>query len=112
MGTAVITATTADGGYIAQCTVSVESTGISELEESTGMLKLYPNPVVNGKLVVEIPEDLGNISSETIQIYDLNGKLVFIQNIIRPKTEINISHLSNGTYVVKMGATSSKIIKQ
>ncbi|MCL2681908.1 MAG: M6 family metalloprotease domain-containing protein [Bacteroidales bacterium] len=77
--------------------------------ENDAMLKVYPNPVLNGKLVVEISD---NIESETIQIYDFSGKFVLTRVVNRPKTEIDISHLPDGTYIVKIGHHSVKIIKR
>jgi M6 family metalloprotease-like protein len=77
--------------------------------EANESLKVYPNPVVDGKLIVEIPED---IETEVIQIYDFLGKLVLTRAVSRPKTEIDISHLPNGAYIVKIGNTSTKIVKR
>jgi hypothetical protein len=60
-------------------------------------------------LIVEIPE---NTETEIIQIYDFNGKLVLTQTVNRPKTEINILHLPDGMYIVKIGTVSVKIVKR
>jgi M6 family metalloprotease-like protein len=82
------------------------STATLELENK---LRVYPNPVVNGSLIVEIPQ---NVKKETIRIYDFSGKVVLTHIAESPKTEINISGLPNAVYVIKAGNFSAKIIKQ
>lgn len=81
---------------------------ISILERDIG-LSVFPNPVLDGRLIVEIPE---NIESTMIRIYDFSGRLVLTHAINRPKTEIDISHLPNGMYIVRVGHRSARIIKQ
>jgi hypothetical protein len=77
--------------------------------ENHAVLNVYPNPITNGIVFVEIPE---NADSDWIQIYDFTGKLVLTKTADKPKSEINISHLPNGTYIVKIGNHSAKILKQ
>ncbi|MCL2682811.1 MAG: T9SS type A sorting domain-containing protein [Bacteroidales bacterium] len=103
--------TTADDLAIHQAAtkrVSGQTTSISLLDQDA-ILSVFPNPVLDGKLVVEIPE---NRRSAAIRIYDFSGRLVLTHAIDRPKTEINISHLPNGVYVVKVGQNTARIIKQ
>jgi uncharacterized protein YjdB len=84
------------------------SSNIVEVENDR-TLSVYPNPITDGKLFVEIPE---NTNAERIEIYDFGGKLVLSQVVNRPKTEINISHLPDGTYVVRIGNVTAKIVKR
>jgi hypothetical protein len=72
-------------------------------------LKVFPNPITDGILTVEIPE---TTETEIIQIYDFNGRLVLTQTVNRPRTEINISHLPDGMYIVRIGDVSARIVKQ
>jgi uncharacterized repeat protein (TIGR02543 family) len=72
-------------------------------------VKIYPNPIVDGKLTIEIPE---NTNNNIIQIYDFSGKLVLTRTAGQPQTEIDIQHFSNGTYIVKIGNVSAKIVKR
>jgi M6 family metalloprotease-like protein len=77
------------------------------------MLKVYPNPVINGELKIENGEWK---TGDVVEIYNMNGKRVFIERL--PDTgypasvTIDISHLPNGTYIVKIGTASTKIVKQ
>jgi len=79
-----------------------------ETRRATSLPNMYPNPVFNGRLMIELPD---NIEKETVQIYDFSGKLMLTRTVTRPKTELNISHLPDGTYIVAIGAQSKKIIK-
>jgi uncharacterized repeat protein (TIGR02543 family) len=73
-------------------------------------LKIYPNPIVNGTFFVE--RTFYDNQPERIKIYDITGKLVLLQQTAGTKTEINISHLPDGFYVVNVGEVSAKIVKQ
>ena len=70
-------------------------------------VKLYPNPS-NGQFYM-----ISNTMS-TIKIYNTLGELVYSNNIPAKLTEINISDLTNGTYIVKVYSnkqvTTKKII--
>jgi len=77
--------------------------------EQDATLKVWPNPVLDGKLIVEIP---ANSEGSVIQIYDISGQLVLTRPMNHPKTEIDISHLPNGVYIVRVGHRSVRIIKQ
>jgi PKD repeat protein len=73
--------------------VVVVITNISE--KISGGLKIHPNPTSN-HFTVE-----GNINSE-ILIYDLNGKLVKSNLLKDEKTEIDITMLNKGVYLLKL----------
>jgi hypothetical protein len=89
-------------------TVSLEATSISIFEQEAA-LNIFPNPVLNGRLVVEIPE---NTQSTVVRIYDFLGRLVLTHTADRQRAEIDISHLPNGAYIVKIGQNIGRIIKQ
>ncbi len=73
------------------------SVGINEFDNS---ISLFPNPAQN---VLNID---GNF--ESIEIYDVFGKLVFASD---KKSEVNISGLANGSYYVNI-LTSDAVIKK
>jgi len=89
-------------------TVSLEATSISIFEQET-TLNIFPNPVLDGRLVVEIPE---NTQNTVVRIYDFLGRLVLTHTADRQRAEIDISHLPNGAYIVKIGQNIGRIIKQ
>jgi len=82
-------------------------TSIMEIEDLEA-LKLYPNPVTDGKLFIELPESAGN--NPLLQIYDFNGRQVMTRTLHSATTEVDVSHLSNGTYVVRIGQFTAKIV--
>lgn len=57
-------------------------------------LNVYPNPVRN-KLTVQID----NTKRHTLKIMDVSGK-TFIQSIFEQSTEVDLSNLKNGVYLV------------
>jgi len=86
-----------------------EETGISGLQLAE--IKIFPNPT-SDKLVVDCEDNLQN----RIIFYDMTGKKVLNQNIAG-KTEIDISNLEKGVYIVSIMSESEvvgnfKIVKQ
>jgi hypothetical protein len=59
-------------------------------------LKVYPNPVTNGRLAVETAAN----SSKTIAIYDLVGKQVFAT--VTNENSIDVSNLQAGIYIINI----------
>lgn len=64
-------------------------------ESPDNNIKIYPNPVKDN-LYIE------NVENSNIYIYNTLGKLVKKVQDISETTEINVSDLSNGIYVVKI----------
>ncbi len=74
--------------YSKACIVS----GIEQTMSNNQQITIYPNPN-NGNFIIET-----NITEkQTLQVFDLNGRLVLSQNI-SDKTEINASGLNEGIY--------------
>jgi hypothetical protein len=79
--------------------------------ETDNSLQIYPNPVTDYLQFTIYDLRFG----DKIEIFDMNGKRVYVERL--PDTghqslvTINISHLPNGMYVVKIGTKSAKIIK-
>jgi uncharacterized repeat protein (TIGR02543 family) len=71
-------------------------------------LKLFPNPVVNGQLVIN-NEQLK--AGDKVEIYTLAGTLVATHYIAAgQQTKLNVSSLEAGVYVVKVGRRSAKVL--
>lgn len=86
------------------CRLSVEE--INSINE----IMLYPVPTQS---VLNIAIKNGTVIN-SIEVYDLNGRMIY--NTIGNSTQINISHLSAGTYLVSVktskGIHNEKIIKK
>ena len=75
---------------------------------------VYPNPATDN-LIIELSatNTLHNLS---ISIYDIQGQLILQQQLNKVKTELNISGLAKGVYVVKVynesNTSISKFVKE
>jgi hypothetical protein len=88
-----------------EVTVTIGTTGITDITNSR--LRIYPNPT-KGELIIEN----GELQIEKVEILDITGRTVLTSH----GTTINISHLSAGTYFVKLrtdkGELTKKVIKE
>ncbi|HXD92071.1 MAG TPA: T9SS type A sorting domain-containing protein, partial [Bacteroidia bacterium] len=74
----------------------VNTVGINQITENLNRLNIYPNPN-SGNFTIET----NSVSNQTMQVYDINGKLILSQNI-NGITTIDASNLSNGIYNVNI----------
>ncbi|MBK7667500.1 MAG: T9SS type A sorting domain-containing protein [Sphingobacteriaceae bacterium] len=81
--------------------------GINEQSMSKNVL-VFPNPTQNF-LNIKFPED---ISSVTISLTDITGKIVINDKIIASGESLNISYLSKGLYTVIIKAKDFTIHKK
>ncbi len=90
---------------------------ITDLDEALNKeisCTVYPNPTAT---VVNLKIENRSLKNTTAQLYDLNGKLLFQQNVNQPQTIIEVGNLIPSTYllIVKEGnqeLKTFKIIKQ
>jgi hypothetical protein len=68
-------------------------------------IKLYPNPT-NTNLVLEMPYD--NIINSEVIIYNIFGEQLLKTQITNYLTQIDVSHLRNGTYFTEIKCGNSK----
>lgn len=66
-------------------------------------LQIHPNP---SKGIINISSTLANVNEASVDIYDMNGRLVLSRKAVdlNNATPIDASHLSTGVYVVKITA--------
>jgi hypothetical protein len=81
---------------------------LSVSQNAIAGLKVYPNPVSNGKLFIETAAN----AERTVAIYDLLGKNVL--NTTTSNSEVNVASLNAGVYIVKIteegNTTSRKLV--
>ena len=103
-GTYFVTVTDASG-CVGDTSVTVTfTTGIDEVS-STDFVSIYPNPS-NGLFTISTASKKNHIS-----IFDVLGKNLMVIDSNISKTEINLQHLNNGVYFVKVkheGVTSTR----
>ncbi|WP_234647101.1 T9SS type A sorting domain-containing protein [Dyadobacter sp. CY356] len=81
------------------------------MDPSGEEVSVYPNPSDNGSFTIET---VANLKNATIQVYDLNGRLIRTypaHNFDERKT-INLAPLGNGTYILSISAQDYKKAKK
>ncbi|MDR1342485.1 MAG: InlB B-repeat-containing protein, partial [Prevotellaceae bacterium] len=85
---------------------------------SRQILKLYPNPITGGKLMID-SEQLKNLQGLKdkklkVKIYTLSGSLVGEYAAVygAKVTTINVGHLASGVYMVKVGDMVGRVVKK
>ena len=73
---------------------------------ATSTIRVYPNPTAS-MLVVE-----GAKGSGTMDIYSLNGTLLFSQPMQEGTNTIQVSNIANGLYILKLPNDTFKFTKQ
>ncbi|WP_452229396.1 endonuclease [Lacinutrix sp. MEBiC02404] len=77
--------------------------------ETVNAIKMYPNPSKGNTVTIASKENL------SVEVYDILGKKIKMQNITTSQNKLNISGLSRGVYLVKFtssnGSTTKKLIK-
>lgn len=75
-------------------------------------LTIYPNPV---KETLHL-RATGEFQSYKMTIYDLTGKTMLNTSVNQPNKQINVSHFSKGTYIIRTRVgeqfTEWKMVKQ
>jgi len=106
-----ITVTAEDGVTTQDYTVMVVYCNVGIVEtHCNASLRVYPNPTT-GQLTIEN----GELTMENVEIYNIVGQKLQskIENLgLQSKIEIDVSHLSNGLYFLKIDGKTVKFIKK
>ncbi|MBI1185385.1 T9SS type A sorting domain-containing protein [bacterium] len=83
----------------------------SATEDISNDVKIYPNPVTNGKLTLKFGS---NTSVHDYQIFDLSGKMLINQHIETSAESlvIDVSKLEKGVYLLSVNSQSGAILRQ
>ena len=84
----------------------VSTAGINQVASNNNQIKVYPNPN-KGSFVIEP----SNTAKQTMQVYDVNGKLVLSQTI-NGKTIIDGSSLNEGVYNISLQSNEGVVNKR
>jgi hypothetical protein len=87
-------------GYVTLVGDPVESTGTPVAEAG---INVYPNPALN-------TVTFSGIESGSIAIYSITGSLVMEINDVTANTTVDISALSSGVYVARVGAEAVQFV--
>jgi len=92
---------TESANYVAHL---LNTVGVAEQNEIT--VSLFPNPVKD-RLTIEASEPI-----HSLEIYTINGALVYKQDNCSERVEINVDSYSIGTYMVRLTTDSSVEIRK
>lgn len=95
---------------IKKSSISSRSTNYDILNRNDENINLYPNPIFQFLIIPEFDENI------EVNIYDMMGKQVYKEKVLKGQTKINIENLSSGTYLLKVITSKnifqSKILKR
>lgn len=83
------------------------SVGIEDLQIASAV-KVYPNPT-SDVVKVSVPE---KFVGYTLQIVDVQGRIVAVQSINEVLTSVALTELANGQYFVRILSTDNGVIRQ
>ncbi len=79
---------------------------LSDLDQTLNLVQIFPNPANS---VINITNLKAN---STIQLFNIQGKLIMEKKFSEENPSLNIEHLSNGLYTIKInGLKSLKFVK-
>ncbi|MHB8259430.1 MAG: T9SS type A sorting domain-containing protein [Bacteroidia bacterium] len=100
-----------DSLFISDTTTCLNSTGISQLRIQNDEVSIYPNPASQ---LVNL--SIGQFDNASIEIYNTIGECVHRQIITSSNSQIDISNLQSGLYMVKIltnqGTSIKKFVKE
>ena len=76
-----------------------DNTGIDDVENNT-LIKIYPVPAFD-KVFLDF-QQLNGLQNTAISIYNIQGQMILQQTIMQSHTELNITQLAKGMYIVKV----------
>jgi hypothetical protein len=99
---------------LAGCTVTSACTTVGTLGinnfELNSKIKIYPNPTTNNVTI-----DLQDLENASVEVSDINGRVLFSQRLNNNSNQIKIDNLSSGMYLFKVnsnqGIQTSKVMK-
>ena len=101
---------------IGNFTTPLTSTNVGIETLPATSLRIYPNPTTGQLTISGVETQCIASLPQTVEIYNNAGRLVGANLCVRPDNSINISHLPNGVYILKIytdkGVAISKIVKE
>lgn len=102
--------TSLDNNLASSWIASTNSLAVNEVNNNNSSVVIYPNPAQH-ILTITSPNNI-----DSIEIFDVSGKLLIATSVKENQTTVDISNLSVGIYFVKVqsevGIKTEKIVKQ
>ncbi len=106
-GTVIVTATAADGGgakATKTITISNQNVGIEDISLKN-QITVYPNPAGNFVTITTT----NNLTIKQIQLLDITGNIIAQ---FSSQTEIDLSNISNGVYLLNIQTEKGNLVKR
>ncbi len=86
----------------ADCNLTAVSESLTDKQ-----LRLFPNPLSNGNLVIDFPESLSGKAN--LELYDIFGNLITndLINLDGTPHQLNVNQIRQGTYLIKVEVIKS-----
>ena len=78
--------------------VYTSESGIVQVNPTPDNIRIYPNPTKNSQFTISLRN---SAPGSQVEIYNLQGKLVYSLSLTKPESEINTG-LFEGIYVLKI----------
>ncbi|MBQ9753001.1 MAG: T9SS type A sorting domain-containing protein [Paludibacteraceae bacterium] len=86
---------------VKKITFSIYTSETTTENVAINSIVVYPNPTQD---ILHIT----GVTPQTLRVFDLQGRLLIIDN----STQVNVSHLNTGTYLLQVGTQVIRFIKQ
>ena len=86
---------------VKKITFSISNSETTTENVAINSIVVYPNPTQD---ILHI----AGITPQTLRVFDLQGRLLIIDN----STQVNVSNLNTGTYLLQVGTQIIRFIKQ
>jgi hypothetical protein len=87
--------------------------GINEIKNNDNGISIYPNPATDNITIDASKLQFANLN---LRMYDVVGNLILEKNTGNNKTDLNVSALPNGVYIIEImtgkGITAKKVVKE
>lgn len=77
---------------------------------NTNNFSVYPNPT-HGIITISIPNNV-SLTNTTVSLSDVSGREVLNHFLNSRKTELNVNHMPNGIYFLKINTVKGNLVKK
>jgi hypothetical protein len=88
-----------------------DTLGVNEIAANKSNFNIYPNPAKDN-FSIELLNQIEKNGKAFISVYNIQGQLLIQQPIRQTKTEVDISTLATGVYIVKIEDSTNTIFKR
>lgn len=91
--------------------IGIDASTLSTKKTRLDGLSLFPNPV-NDYLTISLVDSKLDLENTRVVLYNMNGQIIRDTKVDTTKTELNISELPKGLYLLKIGDKTNTVTKK